>query len=54
MPNNISTTTNNHEEDQSNNPLMDYSNSHVVTSDQYLVILKQKVMDKNVVDKLRE
>jgi hypothetical protein len=35
-------------------PLVDYSNSHVVTLDQYLVILKQKVVDKEIVDKLRE
>jgi hypothetical protein len=33
---------------------MDYSNSHVVTLDQYLVVLKQKAMDKEIVDKLRE
>jgi hypothetical protein len=33
---------------------VDYSNSHVVTSNQYLVILKQMVMDKKIVDKLRE
>jgi hypothetical protein len=32
---------------QSNEPLMDYSNSHVVTLNQYLIILKQKVVDKN-------
>jgi hypothetical protein len=31
---------------QGNKPLVDYFNSHVVTSNQYLVILKQKAMDK--------
>jgi hypothetical protein len=31
---------------QSNETLMDYSNSHVVTLDQYVVILKYKVMDE--------
>ncbi len=39
---------------QHNELLMDYSNSHVVTLDQYLVVLKQKAMDKEIVDKLRE
>jgi len=34
--------------------LMDYSNSHVVTSNQYLIVLKQKALDKEVVDKIRE
>lgn len=34
-------------------PLIDYSNSHVVTSKQYLVVLKQKKMDKEVADKVR-
>ncbi len=31
---------------QSDESLVDYSNSHVVTLDQYLAILKQKVVDK--------
>jgi hypothetical protein len=31
---------------QGNEALMDYSNSHVVTLDQYVVILKYKVMDE--------
>jgi len=39
---------------QGNKPLVDYSNSHVVTLDQYLVILKQKVVYKEIADKLRE
>ncbi len=34
--------------------LIDYSNSHVVTSNQYLTILKHKAMDKEVVNKIRE
>jgi hypothetical protein len=33
---------------------MDYSNSHVITSYQYLTVLKQKVMDKKVVEKIKE
>jgi hypothetical protein len=33
---------------------MDYSNSHVVTSNQYLIVLKQKALDKGVADKFRE
>ncbi len=37
-----------------NEPLMDYSNSHVVTLNQYLVILKQKVVDKKIANKLKE
>jgi hypothetical protein len=39
---------------QGNKPLMDYSNSYVVTLNQYLVILKQKVVDKKIGNKLRE
>jgi hypothetical protein len=39
---------------QGNKPLMDYSNSHVVTLNQYLVILKQKVVDKKIANKLKE
>ncbi len=31
---------------QSDESLVDYSNSHVVTLDQYLAILKQKVVDR--------
>ncbi len=38
----------------SKEPLVDYSNSHVVTLDQYLVILKSKVVDKEIADKLKE
>jgi hypothetical protein len=38
---------------QGKEPLVDYSSSHMVTLDQYLVVLKQKVMDKKVV-KIRE
>lgn len=33
---------------------MDYSNSHVVTSYQYLIVLKHKVMDKKIVEKIKE
>ncbi len=33
---------------------MDYSNSHVVTSDQYLVVLRQTTLEKEIVDKIRE
>ncbi len=33
---------------------MDYSNSHVVTLDQYLVVLKQKTMDKKVANEIKE
>jgi hypothetical protein len=29
---------------------VDYSNSYVVTSNQYHVVLKQKVVDKKIVD----
>jgi hypothetical protein len=36
------------------NPLVDYSSSYVVTSDQYLTVLKQKALEKEVVDKIRE
>jgi hypothetical protein len=39
---------------QGNKPLMDYSNLHVVTLDQYMVVLKQKVMDKKIINKLKE
>jgi hypothetical protein len=39
---------------QGNEPLMDYSNSHVVTLNQYLVILKQNVVDKKIANKLKE
>ncbi len=35
-------------------PLVDHSKSHVVTSNQYLGILCQKVMQKEVVEKERE
>jgi hypothetical protein len=33
---------------------MDYSNSHVVTSYQYLIVLKHKIMDKEVVENIKE
>ncbi len=33
---------------------MDYSNSHVVTLDQYLVVLKQKTMDKKFANEIKE
>jgi hypothetical protein len=33
---------------------MDYSSSHVVISDQYLVMLRQKALDKRVANKIRE
>ncbi len=33
---------------------MDYSNSHVVTSYQYLVVLKHKAMNKKITNKLKE
>ncbi len=39
---------------QGDKPLMDYSNSHVVTLNQYLIILKQKVVDKKIANKLKE
>jgi hypothetical protein len=35
-------------------PLVDYSNSHVVTSNQYLAMLRQKALGKEVVDKIKE
>jgi hypothetical protein len=35
-------------------PLIDYSNSHVVTSNQYLAVLKKKTMDKEATNKVRE
>ncbi len=33
---------------------MDYSNSHVVTSNQYFVMLRQKALEKEFVDKIKE
>ncbi len=33
---------------------MDYSNSHVVTSNQYLVVSKQKALEKKIVDKIKK
>jgi hypothetical protein len=33
---------------------MDYSNSHVVTSYQYLIVLKHEIMDKEVVENIKE
>jgi hypothetical protein len=35
---------------QGKEPLVDYSSSYVVTSNQSLVVLKQKVVDKEIVD----
>ncbi len=35
-------------------PIVDYSNSHVVTSNQYLVVLRQKALENKIVDKIRE
>jgi len=35
-------------------PVVDYYNSNVVTSNQYLVVFKQKTMDKEATDKVRE
>jgi hypothetical protein len=35
-------------------PLVDYSQSHVVTSEEYLQIMKQKVVEKVVAKKIRE
>jgi hypothetical protein len=34
-------------------PLMHYSQFHVVTSDEYLQIMRQKVMEKEVVKEIR-
>jgi hypothetical protein len=34
--------------------LLDYSSSHVVTSNQYLTVLRQTTLEKEVVDKIRE
>ncbi len=34
--------------------LIDYSSSHVMTSDPYLVMFKQKTMDKKAMDKVKE
>jgi len=33
---------------------MDYSNSHVLTSNQYLVVLRQKALEKKILDNIRE
>jgi len=35
-------------------PLVDCSSSHVVTSNQYLAVLRQKALEKEVVNKIRE
>jgi hypothetical protein len=35
-------------------PIVDYSNSHVVASNQYLVVLRQKALENKIVDKIRE
>jgi len=34
--------------------LIDYFSSHVMTFDQYLVVFKQKAMDKEAMDKMKE
>jgi len=34
--------------------LMHYSNSHVITLDQYLAMLRKKALEKEIVDKIRE
>jgi len=36
------------------NPLVDYSSPHVVTLNQYLAMLKQKALKKEVANKIRE
>ncbi len=33
---------------------MHYSNSHVITLDQYLAMLRKKALEKEIVDKIRE
>ncbi len=35
-------------------PLVDFSSSHVVMSNQYLVVLRQKALEKKNIDKIRE
>jgi hypothetical protein len=35
-------------------PLVDYASSHVMTFNQYLEMLNQKTMDKEVMDKVGE
>jgi hypothetical protein len=35
-------------------PLVDYSQSHVITSNEYLRIMQQKAMDKEVVEHIQE
>jgi hypothetical protein len=35
-------------------PLMDYSNSLVVISNQYLAMLKQRALEKEIVDESKE
>jgi hypothetical protein len=35
-------------------PLVDYSSSHLVTLDQYLAMLRQKALDKEVINKIKE
>ncbi len=35
-------------------PLLDYSSSHLVTLNQYLAMLRQKALDKEVINKIRE
>jgi hypothetical protein len=34
--------------------MVDYFNSHEATSYQHLVVLKQKVVDKEIVEKIKE
>jgi len=39
---------------QGKEPLVDYSNSHVATSYQYLIVLKHKALNKEITNKIRE
>ncbi len=35
-------------------PLVDYSNSHVVALDQYMTVLRHKTLEKKIVDKIKK
>jgi hypothetical protein len=35
-------------------PLVDYSSSHLVKSDQYLAMLREKALEKEIINKIRE
>jgi hypothetical protein len=39
---------------QGKKPLVDYSNSYVATSNLYLLVLKQKALNKEVTNKIKE